>query len=159
MKLSVIVLLLFISQNMFSQTENIKPYDYKTPKGEIVVVEIDTIKYKPNGTKDFLYNLYNKEIDASVFINEKKININDTIKEFEKARKEFEFTDLGIVNGEKTITLKSVRNSKDKTYVNFLYIKVLPPNEILNFTVTIPENYFEANKEEFIKYAKSMKLK
>lgn len=159
MKLLVTIFLLLINQVIFSQSKRISTYNYKTPKGKIVTIEIDTTKYKPNGYKDFLYKLYNDEMDASIFVNEKIMKPNDTINKFEKAKKEFEFTDLGIVNGEKTITLKSFRKEKDKTYVNFLYIKFLPANEILNFTVTIPENYFEAHKEEFIKFAKSMKLK
>ena len=144
---------------IFSQSNKTSIYNYKTPKGKIVIIEIDTTKYKPDGSKDFLYKLYNEEIDASIFVNEKIMKPNDTINKFEKAKIGFEFTDLGIVNGEQTITLKNVRKEKDRTYVNFLYIKFLLLNEILNFAVTIPENYFEAYKEEFIKSAKSMKLK
>ena len=159
MKLLIAFFLLLINQMIFSQSKKASSYDYKTPKGKIVTIEIDTTKYKPNGYEDFLYNLYNEEIDASIFVNEKTMNPNDTINKFEKVKKEFEFTDLGFVNGEKTITLKSVRMEKGKTYVNFFYIKFLPSNKILNFTVIIPENYFEVYKEVFIKSAKSMKLK
>lgn len=159
MKLLITTFLLLITQVIFSQSKKTSSYDYETPKGKIVTIEIDTTKYKPDGYKDFVYRLYNEEIDASIFVNQKIMKPNDTINKFEKAKKEFEFTDLGFVNGEKTITLKKVRKEKDKTYVNFLYIKFLPANEILNFTATIPENYFETHKEEFIKLAKSMKLK
>ena len=159
MKLLVTIFSLLINQVIFSQSKRISTYNYKTPKGKIVTIEIDTTKYKPNGYEDFLYNLYNEEIDASIFVNEKTMNPNDTINKFENVKKEFEFTDLGFANGEKTITLKSVRMEKGKTYVNFFYIKFLPSNKILNFTVIIPENYFEAYKEGFIKSAKSMKLK
>ena len=158
MKLLITIFLLIINQVIFCQSKKTSSYNYKTPKGKIVTIEIDTTKYKPNGSKDFLYKLYNDEIDASIFVNEKIMKPNDTINKFEKAKKEFEFTDLGVVNGEKTITLKSIRKENDITYVNFLYIKFLLPNEVLNFTVTIPENYFEAHKKEFIRSAKSMKL-
>lgn len=158
MKSLSILFLLLISKFAFSQIENNKPFNYKTPDGVIVSIEIDTTKYKTIRHGDFLYKLYNDKTDASVCINEKKINMNDTIKEFEDAKKEFEFKDLGIINGEKTITIKKNMNIKNKTYVLFMYVKFIQPNELLNFTLTIPENNFEVYREEFMDYAKSMKI-
>jgi hypothetical protein len=159
MKLIIIIFFSLLSQNVFSQLDTIKTFDYETPNGKIVTIEIDSTKYIPNRNKNFLYNLQNKNIDATIYLKEKSININDTITQFKRARNEGVFTDLGMINGEKTVTMKITRLINDKRYIHFSYMKIILPNELLNFTVAIPENIFTQYEVEFVNYAKSMKIK
>lgn len=159
MKLIIIIFFSLLSQNVFSQLDTIKTFDYETPNGKIVTIEIDSTKYIPNRNKNFLDNLQNNNIDATIYLKEKSININDTITQFKRARNEGVFTDLGMINGEKTVTMKITRLINDKRYIHFSYMKIILPNELLNFTVAIPENIFTQYEEEFVNYAKSMKIK
>ncbi|ESU25216.1 hypothetical protein FSS13T_18590 [Flavobacterium saliperosum S13] len=159
MKSLLFIFLVFTSLNIFSQNGD-KPFEYTTPKRNIVVVvKIDTTKYKPEYYGNLLSKLYYKKIDASIFINEKNINLNDTISEFQSARKKGELIDLGKVDGERSLIYKKYKTENGKKYILFSYLKIIAPDRSINFTAYMPEENFGLYEGELMNYAKSMHFK
>ena len=159
MKNIVIILLLFSIKYSIAQVNSNIIYKYVTFDKGTIEIEIDTIKYKPKLLNDNVtFFLQSEKTDELISIGINDIEEKDTLNNFEEARKTGEFTDLGKVDGYRTLILKQRIKDKNKNYTVFLYLKIIDNKAVL-FTAKVPEIDFILYEEKYKLYGKSMRIK